>query len=288
MTVHTIGGLLTEAVEWLQRADLSSSTAHLDAEVLMAHVLNQPRSYLYTWPEKCVTQEQRRAFWHYVEQRVEGQPIAYLTGSKEFWGLDLTVTPDVLIPRPDTELIVELALTRTLPDNAVVADLGTGSGAIALALASERPTWEVYGVDQSSAALQVASGNAALHRLHNVTFLAGHWCEPLSKIRPHMIVTNPPYIRQNDVHLQQGDVRFEPVTALASGENGLDDIRQIVVTAKQRLLIGGWLLIEHGFDQSEHVVHLLNTQGYQGISVEQDLTGHDRVTFARWSGLSSL
>ncbi|MDB2384230.1 peptide chain release factor N(5)-glutamine methyltransferase [Endozoicomonas sp.] len=280
---NTIEALLAKATQRLSSPTSSSSdTARLDAELLLSHVLQKSRSYLFTWPDKALSDEDSAAFHLHIEQRFSGLPVAYLTGQKAFWTLDLQVNAHVLIPRPDTELIVELALSQTLPDNAVAADLGTGSGAIALAMATERPNWRIYATDQSVGALATAANNAAKHDIENVTFLSGNWCQALGNKRPHIIVTNPPYIRQDDHHLQQGDVRFEPSSALTSGADGLNDIRHIVKESVRQLLPGGWLLIEHGFEQGQAVADLLDENKYRLIRTEKDLAGHDRVTLAQW------
>ena len=278
---HTIEVLLTEATQKLNALAPSGDTARLDAELLLSHVLHKPRSYLFTWPEKVLNDQEVSAFHQYIDKRASGLPVAYLTGQKAFWSLELQVNPNVLIPRPDTELMVELALSKTLPRDAVVADLGTGSGAIALAMAVERPNWHIYATDQSTDALATATDNAKANDIKNVTFLSGSWCNALGNTRPHMIVTNPPYIRQDDHHLKQGDVRFEPLSALASGSDGLGDIRQIIAESAHQLQPGGWLLIEHGFDQGKTVSEILASHGYNNICIEQDLAGHDRVTMGR-------
>ncbi|MDD7805350.1 MAG: peptide chain release factor N(5)-glutamine methyltransferase [Endozoicomonas sp. (ex Botrylloides leachii)] len=278
----TIHELLTAAVKQLNDPlALSSDTVRLDAELLLSHVLKKPRSYLFTWPDKRVSTADTAAFHHCIGQRATGLPVAYITGKKAFWDLNLQVTPNVLIPRPDTELIVELALTKKLPDNAVVADLGTGTGAIALALARERPNWQIYATDNSMKALAVAATNAKANNIDNVTFLSGSWCYALGGLRPHIIVTNPPYIRQSDYHLQQTEIRFEPLSALASGDDGLHDIRQIISQSVNKLMPSGWLLIEHAFDQGKAVINLLNLHGYSMVSTAKDLAGHDRVTMGR-------
>jgi len=259
-----------------------SATARLDAELLLTHVLEQPRSYLFTWPERLLDDAQATAFRQLVNRRRDGIPVAYLTGQREFWHLTLKVTEATLIPRPDTELLVELALDL-LPGQATVkvADLGTGSGAIALALASERPHWEVLAIDKSPEALAVARENASCHRIANTQFLEGSWCEPLAADSMTMIVSNPPYIASADPHLKEGDVRFEPMSALASGADGLDDIRQIARQALPCLIPGGWLLLEHGYDQGAPVRDILAHGGFTDIRTEADLASHDRVTVAR-------
>ncbi len=260
-----------------------SNTPGLDAELLLAHVLDKPRSYFFTWPEKDLTDQQWQDFQQLLEQRKKGIPVAYLIGEREFWSLTLRVNEATLIPRPDTELLVELALAQTLPDtaNAKVLDLGTGTGAIALALAHEHPEWQLTAVDMSSEALTVARDNASLNHITNVRFLEGSWCEPVQSEQFDMIVSNPPYIRSDDHHLQQGDVRFEPITALASGADGLDDIRLIARQSYSLLKPGGWILMEHGYDQGEAVRRILAANHFIECKTKTDLSAQDRVTLAR-------
>lgn len=264
-----------------------SDTARLDAELLLAHVLDKPRSYFFTWPEKELSDHQQTAFQQLVAQRKQGTPVAYLTGEREFWSLCLKVNEDTLIPRPDTELLVELALAQRLPDQsqAKVVDLGTGTGAIALALAHERPDWRLWAVDMSKGALAVARENAQRNRIDHVEFLQGSWCEPVLKVLGteslDMVVSNPPYISSDDQHLQQGDLRFEPLSALASGPDGLNDIRNIAHQSYELLKKGGWVLIEHGYDQGEAVRDILGGHGFIHARTEQDLARKDRVTLAQ-------
>ena len=262
-----------------------SDTARLDAELLLAYVLDKPRSYFFTWPEKELSAEHLQQFQQLIQQRKQGKPVAYLIGEREFWSLRLKVNEATLIPRPDTELLVELALAQSLPEQhkAKVVDLGTGTGAIALSLAHENPHWQVCAVDMSSEALKVAKSNAKLNQISNVTFLQGSWCEPLGDEPLDMIVSNPPYIRSDDHHLSQGDLRFEPITALASGLDGLDDIRIISQQSLPLLKNNGWLLVEHGFDQLKAVQEILHREGFINIRTEQDLSGQDRVTLAQKS-----
>src|SRR5690606_4258090 len=218
--------------------------------------------------------------------RAAGEPVAYLTGRRGFWTLDLAVTPDTLIPRPETELLVEQALQRLGSEaEARVADLGTGSGAIALAIAAERPLARVAAVDRSAGALAVARANALAHGLEGrVEFLAGDWFAPLQGRRFDLVVSNPPYIAEGDPHLARGDLRYEPAPALASGPDGLDAIRTIVAAAPRHLLPGGWLLLEHGFDQGAAVRGLLEARGFAEVATVPDLEGRDRVSLGRAAG----
>lgn len=255
----------------------------LEAEVLLSHVLSKPRSWLIAHAGDALEDAQVRAYDALVQRRRQGEPVAYITGHRGFWSLDLQVTPATLIPRPETELLVELALER-LPkgQRARVADLGTGSGAIALAIARERPDAQVTATDASAEALAVAQRNAAAHRIANVGFAHGDWLSPLAGQRFNVIVSNPPYIEAGDPHLAQGDLRFEPASALASGADGLDDIRRIVTQSRQHLLPGGWLLMEHGWNQGPGVREWLGLAGYHDVFTTQDLEQRDRVTGGRW------
>ena len=267
-------------LNWATSELTESDTARLDAELLLSHILDKPRSYFFTWPEKELSGKEHAAYENIVGQRKQGTPVAYLTGEREFWSLRLKVTEATLIPRPDTELLVKLALAKKLPANAKVVDLGTGTGAIALAIAKEQPAWQITAVDKSPEAATVARENAVSNQINNVRVVEGSWCEPLADLSVDMIVSNPPYIRSDDEHLLQGDVRFEPVTALASGIDGLDDIRVIARASFAALKPGGYLLLEHGFDQGEAVQAILQDAGLPGLKPIRDLSSHDRVTSA--------
>ncbi len=260
-------------------AQFQSESARLDAELLLCHVLGVSRSWLYAWPDQTLRTEQQQRFDALVARRAKGEPIAHILGEREFWSLNLKVTPDTLIPRPDTELLVEQAL-RLLPADAVlkVADLGTGSGAIALAIARERPRCRVVATDLSEAALAVAQENAHRHGITNVEFRRGRWCEALGDEQFDLIVSNPPYIAQDDLHLARGDVRFEPRSALVSGRDGLADIRQISHEAREHLRNHGWLLLEHGYQQGREVSDILREIGYEQVTNWRDLSGNERVT----------
>ncbi|SEG75947.1 peptide chain release factor N(5)-glutamine methyltransferase [Marinobacterium lutimaris] len=275
--------LSIEAALALGAASIHSDTARLDTELLLCHLLDKPRSYLFTWPEKELTAAQRDEFLVLLERRVAGEPVAHLTGLRDFWTLTLEVSADTLIPRGDTETLVEAALAL-LPDGPFrVADLGTGTGAIALALASERPNWQVLACDRVEAAAELARRNQARNAIPNVEILTGSWCEPLHG-EFEMIVSNPPYIEADDPHLSQGDVRYEPLSALVAGESGLADIRLIAEQCRSRLKPAGWLLLEHGYNQAEAVAQLLAQSGYIDIELIRDLAGQPRVTQARWPG----
>jgi release factor glutamine methyltransferase len=260
---------------------LGGVEARIDAELLLARVLNVSRAWLYAWPEHAPDAEQREVFEQQVAARERGEPVAYLTGHREFWSLDLEVTPAVLIPRPETELLVELALERIPLDRAAhVADLGTGSGAIALAIARERPLANVLATDASNAALEIARRNAVRLAIDNVTFAQGDWGAALAG-RFDLIASNPPYIASDDAHLETGDLRREPRMALVSGRDGLDAIRRIVADAPAHLVAGGWLLLEHGWDQAVRIRALFESHEYDDISSVRDAAGHERVTLGR-------
>jgi release factor glutamine methyltransferase len=262
--------------------ELATATARLDAEVLLADCLARPRSYLYAWPERAIAARQREQFLRRVRRRAAGEPVAYLTGRREFWSLSLAVTPDTLIPRPETEILVALTLEKMAPDKALrVADLGTGCGAIALAIAGERPHCRVLASDISPAALAVARGNAGRCGIGNVQFVAGAWCAALAAERFDLIVSNPPYVAEDDPHLQQGDVRYEPRHALVSGPGGLDDLERIIGCARNHLRANGWLIVEHGYDQDMPVRQLFTAAGYRDIDNHADTAGCSRVTLGR-------
>ena len=261
---------------------LASDTARLDAEVLLAHALGKTRSHLHAWPEKHLSADQQTRFQQLLQARIQGKPVAYLTGQREFWSLMLAVTPATLIPRPETETLVALALQVTPADKAtLIADLGTGSGAIALAIAHERPLSLVLATDISAAAIETATANAQQLGITNIEFHSGDWCEPLSQRQCNVIVSNPPYIKETDPHLQSGDVRFEPQGALVAGQEGMDDLVRIAHCARQHLCTGGWLMMEHGYDQSDQATQLLETCGFHEITDHQDDAGLGRVIIGK-------
>lgn len=272
-------------VDLLARAQLpGSDTPRLDAELLLAHVLQKPRSYLLTWPERELSAEQLTQFETLMARRQQGQPVAYLLGEQGFWSLALQVSSDTLIPRPDTERLVEVALELGPQRPAQVLDMGTGSGAIALALAAERSQWQLTGVDRMPGAVALAEANRARLGLPNARFLLSDWFSAVADQRFALIVSNPPYIAADDPHLQQGDVRFEPASALVSGIDGLDDIRRILSAAPDYLEQDGWLLLEHGWQQADAVARLLTQRGFAEVQSWRDLGGQQRVTGGRWHG----
>ena len=249
----------------------------------MAHLLGRDRSWLYAWPDHQLDEAQLVAFAQLVDARAGGHPIAHLTGRREFWSLPIVVNEHTLIPRPETEQLVEIALSLELPRTARVLDLGTGSGAIALALAAQRPGWQIIAVDSSSAALDVARDNARRLGAASIRFVHGDWFSGLPDGEKfELIVSNPPYIAAADPHLDKGDVRFEPASALVSGNGGLADLRRIVADAPPFLCPGGWLWLEHGFDQDSAVTDLLRARGFCAIQTLSDLAGHPRHSGGRW------
>lgn len=262
------------------RAALTESeSASLDAELLLAHQLQKSRTWLHTWPDKIISNEQAAAYDLLVRRRQQGEPIAHALGQQSFWTLDLKVTADTLIPRPETELLVEQALSQIPIDQPwQIADLGTGTGAIALAVASERPNATLIASDHSRDALAVAQENAGTHKIHNVTFRHGSWFEPLQEEQFDLILSNPPYIAADDPHLSEGDLRFEPDSALSSGSDGLDDLRIIIEAATNHLKPNGWLMVEHGYDQGNAVRSLFQQHHYHTIETRQDLAQLDRIT----------
>ncbi|TKF63779.1 peptide chain release factor N(5)-glutamine methyltransferase [Vibrio sp. F13] len=282
-SAYTVESALKAAIVKLQEGDNTSPS--IDAAVLLCHALDKPRSYLLTWPEKHLTSEQESEFNALLKRRLTGEPVAYIIGEREFWSLPLKVSPSTLIPRPDTERLVEVALDKTFGKQGAILDLGTGTGAIALALASEIPNRQVTGIDLRPEAQQLATENAQRLNITNATFLHGSWFEPLSSegvVKFSLIVSNPPYIEKNDPHLSQGDVRFEPITALVAEEKGLADIRYISENARGFLENEGWLAFEHGYDQGLAVREIMQALGYLDVVTEKDYGGNDRVTLGRY------
>lgn len=255
----------------------------LDAQFLLAHVLDKPRSWLYAHADAVLPPDVCERFDALVARRSRGEPVAYLTGRRGFHDLELMITADTLIPRPETEVLVDLALQRLRPGAAArVADLGTGSGAVGLAIARARPDVEVVATDRSVAALAVARANAGALGIGNVGFREGDWYAALDAQRFELIASNPPYIAGDDPHLGEGDLRFEPRGALTPGGDGLDAIRWIIAGAPAHLQPGGWLLLEHGHDQGASVRALLSAAGFVEVATEQDLEHRDRVSLGRW------
>ena len=263
-------------------ADISDS-ARLDAEILLCQTIDMPRSYLFAHPEDELDELTKQRFESLLQRRLQGEPMSYISGIQEFWSRELIVSPATLIPRPETELLVELAL-REVPRQAEsqILDLGTGSGAIAIAIASERPLSHVTATDISEDALAVAAENVRQNDLANITCLTGRWCEPVAGRAFDLIVSNPPYVREDDEALQK--LRHEPLSALASGADGLRDIRLLAVECIPLLASQGWLMLEHGADQKDYVAQILAAAGWGDITCHNDLSGKPRVTVARRNG----
>ena len=260
----------------------ASGLIPFEAKLLLARVLGRERAWLAAHADEPLSTEQAKRFDALARRRRDGEPIAYLIGRREFYGLDLEITPDVLIPRPETELLVDLALARLPVDaDARVLDLGTGSGAVALAIASARRTAHVVGTDTSDGALALAQRNAIRLGVGNVSFVASDWFAALADQRFDLVVANPPYVAADDPHLSEGDLRHEPAQALTAGGDGLSAIRTIVAAAPEHLPGGGWLLLEHGYDQADSVAALLRDAGFAGVSAARDLAGVLRVSFGR-------
>jgi release factor glutamine methyltransferase len=269
--------LLSEA-----RERLKSDEVAFEAQLLLQHLLNVNRAWLIAHQNDALEANIHAAYRALINRRINGEPIAYILGVREFYGLKLKVTPDTLIPRPDTETLVEAALAKIpLQKNLNICDLGTGTGAIALAIAKHRPEAFVTAVDASQAALNIAIENAQNLKITNVNFILSDWFGSLNDQKFDVIISNPPYIEQNDVHLSQGDLPWEPLSALVAGQDGLSDIRTIIQNAPQHLNPHGWLMLEHGYNQAERVADLMKLAGFSEISHAQDLAGIARVTFGR-------
>ncbi|OED36391.1 protein-(glutamine-N5) methyltransferase, release factor-specific [Chromatiales bacterium (ex Bugula neritina AB1)] len=273
----TISALLRSAAH---RLESLSETARLDAELLLAECLQRNRAYLYTWPEKIPDPATQNKFDDLIDQRAEGIPVAYLTGTREFWSLPFRVNPETLIPRPETERLVELALDILHQQEGPVLDLGTGSGAIAISLGSEFDALVVDAVDQSAAALDIARFNAHTNKV-NVHFIQSDWFEQVPRRDYRLIVANPPYIAGDDPHLNRGGLQYEPRGALVSPKNGTHDITCIVSGAAEFMQNSGWLLIEHGATQGTVTQQLMRDAGFQNVRTEQDIEARDRVTLGQ-------
>ena len=271
---------ITDAVE---RLAPSSDSARLDAELLLCQAINMPRSYLFAHPEDELDDLTKDRFEALLQRRIDGEPMSYITGTKEFWSHELLVSPATLVPRPETELLVELAL-REIPRKAEwqILDLGTGSGAIAVSIAAERLLCTVTATDVSRDALAIAAENVRHSDLANVDCVLGSWTTPVADRQFNIIVSNPPYVREDDAALQ--DLRHEPLSALASGADGLDDIRILASHCATILAADGWLMLEHGADQETDVADILEAAGWVDITCHNDLAGKPRVTVARRSG----
>lgn len=279
--------LLSKARQQLaQDLGLPADEARVDAQMLLRHALNASRAWLIAHADQPLTNEEQACFDSLLQRRLKGEPVAYILGRREFYGLEFIVAPGVLIPRPDTETLVDAAL-KLIPETSSaswrILDLGVGSGAIAIAIAVNRPDAQVTGIDQSAEALAITRKNAELLAASNLRLLQSDWFSAVEGETFDIIVSNPPYIAVADPHLEQGDLRFEPHSALASGADGLNDIRRIVALAPAHLNHDGWLLLEHGYDQAERVAGLLKEAGFSEIGHATDLAGIQRVTLGRYS-----
>jgi len=281
----TIGALLAQGTARLRAADgsIGVASANLEAELLLAHALSMNRTQLKTHPENVPSHERADRYTALIDRRAAGEPVAYILGYRDFWTLRLAVSPAVLVPRPETELLVERALALAPMGVARIADLGTGSGAIALALASERPEWAVAATDISEDALGTARANASMLGLGRVEFLKGRWYGPLESRRFDLIVSNPPYVAAGDSALQDAALMHEPQIALVAGPDGMSALREIVHSAPQYLERRGWLLLEHGSGQAAAVARELVVRGFGHVRSHRDLAGHERMTEAQWN-----
>jgi len=274
--------LMSDTATLSSKLALEASTARIEVQCMLQKVLSVQRASLMAYPERELNGAELRLYKEFLHRRLVGEPIAYILGEREFFGLPLKVTSATLIPRPDTELLVELAVARIPPnEHCAVLDLGTGTGAVALAIAYTCRDAEVQACDKSPSALVIAQGNAHALGISNVNFVQSDWFAALGDRRYAMIVSNPPYIAVGDPHLECGDVRFEPVSALVSGADGLDDIRQIISASSEYLLPGGWLLLEHGYTQAQQVRELLQLNEFIEIFSSRDLSGIERVSGGR-------
>ena len=278
MEINSVATLLKHADQLKEISD----TAVLDVELLLSHALDVDRAWLKTWPEHILLSAQVSIFEDLFARRLTGEPIAFIIGSQGFWSLDLKVTPQTLIPRPETELLVETSLALDLPADCRAIDLGTGTGAIALALAKERPNWQLTAVDSEPAAVKLAELNSHYCQIDNVMVYQSDWFSQVPLLERlsnyHLIVSNPPYIEIDDPHLMQGDVRFEPASALVSGVDGLDDLREVINSSVKYLETFGWLLVEHGYRQGSAVRELFKAAGFITIETMTDFNQLERIT----------
>jgi release factor glutamine methyltransferase len=257
----------------------TSPSAMLDAQALLTHVLRCNTAHLAAWPEKVLSDAQLADFQKLVEKRRKGVPVAHLTGSREFWSLDFSVDNSTLIPRPESETLVEYLLDNFgNRENLKLLDMGTGTGAIAISIATEKPGWAIVASDISEQALELARQNCRQHDTNNVTLIHSDWFQNIDAENFDIIISNPPYIASDDPHLSQGDVRFEPHSALSSGVTGMDDIEHICCQAKKYLRQNGWLIVEHGYNQKQLVAECFAKNGFSAIEQKQDLSGHTRMT----------
>ncbi|VAW93903.1 Peptide chain release factor N(5)-glutamine methyltransferase [hydrothermal vent metagenome] len=273
----TLGELQKQAITELSAY---SDSARLDVDLIICHVLSISRTALITQDRMVLEPEQLNQIQQLIEKRKQSYPVAYIIGSRHFWDLELKVTEDTLIPRPETELLVEMALSLFAEDQTTrVLDLGTGSGAVAIAIAKARPEWSIIACDNSPAALSVAKQNAETYQLENIKLINSDWFDDIpDQQKFDLLLSNPPYIESDDPHLKQGDVQHEPQAALSSGRDGLDDIRKLIANAKCFLHAHGWLWLEHGFDQAQNVKDIFTEHNYTNIKQHLDLFGHTRIS----------
>lgn len=274
---------IAAAMAMRTRLSALSDSPDLDVSLLLCRCIDKPRSYLYSWPERELTAEQQQQFLQFLARRIAGEPIAHILGERDFWSLPLAVSPLTLIPRPDTECLVERALEMLAgQENPLILDLGTGTGAIALALASERADAEVLASDFSSEVVALAQRNRDALGLTNLQLVCSNWFSDIPRKRFNLIVSNPPYIDPDDPHLSQGDVRFEPMSALVAAEGGMADLRCIIQESPNYLVTGGELLLEHGYDQGELVRQALSERGFTQVASQLDYGGNERISWGRW------
>ena len=277
-TIKTIGDAIAFGVAQLNEV---SESPIQDIEVLLCDVLKCSRTRLFTSPDSPVSESECQRFTEFVAQRKTGKPVSYIIGHQDFWSLSLEVNESTLIPRPETELLVEQVLALSLSDKAKILDLGTGTGAIALSIAKEKPCWTLTGSDRIAEAVALAQRNQIRNDISNATFLVSSWFDALHSQSFDVIVSNPPYVETNSEYLKKGDLRFEPLSALASGGDGLDDIRIIIANATGYLENGGWLLLEHGFQQAAAIRALFKAAGFSQVLTVKDYAGLDRITLGR-------
>jgi len=280
MSKHTLTVRQAQQLGNQKLAEIIDTDNALESAVLLAHAVQKDRSWLFAWPEKELSIQQQQHFEKFLQRRLRGEPVSYITGYREFWGMDFKVSPDTLIPRPETELLVETALSKLGTSSAKILELGTGTGAISVALLTERPAWKILATEVNAGTLAIARENFSKYNLE-IDSVISNWFENIPHDKFDLIISNPPYIESDDLHLKQGDLRFEPKAALASGKDGLDAIREITQKAATYLTKKGWLMLEHGFNQGNAVFSLLQQCGFSNIETLNDLSGNDRITIGQ-------